>query len=386
MDNRIGAVVARERKALGLTQEELARRLGVTKAAVSKWELGQSMPDTALLPSIAAQFALSIDELFDWRAHLTDAEIETCAQTAREKLAADASQGATYVRMRAREHRSCWKLLVRLASELLSAANHVAFGICQDAPDDERAQERARETMCALAGDAHSLCEPVLDGCSDAELMADATRVCAASSVLTGKPTEAIAWLTPLYQAQTHRVGTELASAQLAAGEQEEAAATLAACVTASALELTSLAGTLLTRAASATEVAAYVHAMEAIDRAFDLSHRSAPTLPAMHIAAATIMNTLGDDAAALELLERAAGEVCALGNGRIPENPLGNRVASNMLPAITDDEALAHMRESASYARYPEAARHMILDARLWGALAQSPEYAALAKRLDAE
>lgn len=154
MDNRIGAVVARERKALGLTQEELARRLGVTKAAVSKWELGQSMPDAALLPSIAAQFALSIDELFDWRAHLTDAEIETCAQTAREKLAADASQGATYVRMRAREHRSCWKLLVRLASELLSAANHVAFGICQDAPDDERAQERARETMCALAEDA----------------------------------------------------------------------------------------------------------------------------------------------------------------------------------------------------------------------------------------
>ena len=105
-----------------------------------------------------------------------------------------------------------------------------------------------------------------------------------------------------------------------------------------------------------------------------------------MHIAAATTMNTLGDDAATLELLERAADEVCALGNGHIPENPLGDRTASNMLPAITDDEALAHMRESASYARYPEAARHMILDARLWGALAQSPEYAALAKRLDAE
>ena len=72
MDNRIGAVVARERKALSLTQEELARRLGVTKAAVSKWELGQSMPDAALLPSIAAQFALSIDELFDWRCRNRD--------------------------------------------------------------------------------------------------------------------------------------------------------------------------------------------------------------------------------------------------------------------------------------------------------------------------
>lgn len=386
MDNRMGAVIAHERKTLGLTQEELAHRLGVTKAAVSKWELGQSMPDAALLPSIAAQFAVSIDELFDWRAHLTDAEIEASAQAARKKLAANVSEGAAYVRMRAREHRSCWSLLVRLASELLSAANHVALDTCRDAPDDERAQERTRATMHALAEEARSLCEQILDGCEDPELTADATRVCAASYVLTSSPAEAIAQLMPLYQAQTHRVGTELASAQLAAGQQEEAVATLGACVTASALELTSLAGTLLTRAASVTEVNAYVHAIEALDRAFDLSHRSAPTLPAMHIAAATVTNLLDDDAATLELLRRAADEVRALSDGRVPENPLGNRTTSSMLPTISDDEALARMRESASYANYPETARQTILDPRLWGTLAQTFGYAALSKQLDAE
>lgn len=47
MDTRvnIGRTVARERRRRGVTQEELAAHLGVSKAAVSKWELGQSLPD-----------------------------------------------------------------------------------------------------------------------------------------------------------------------------------------------------------------------------------------------------------------------------------------------------------------------------------------------------
>ena len=36
MDNRIGAVVARERKALGLTQEELAQLVGASRETVNK--------------------------------------------------------------------------------------------------------------------------------------------------------------------------------------------------------------------------------------------------------------------------------------------------------------------------------------------------------------
>lgn len=57
-------VIVRYRKELGLTQEGLAQKLGVTNQAVSKWESGQSCPDIALLPQIADLFGISIDGLF----------------------------------------------------------------------------------------------------------------------------------------------------------------------------------------------------------------------------------------------------------------------------------------------------------------------------------
>lgn len=70
----IGRTIARERRRAGATQEALAAHLGVSKAAVSKWELGQSLPDVSLLPRIAAYFSLTLDELFDWRDELTSEE------------------------------------------------------------------------------------------------------------------------------------------------------------------------------------------------------------------------------------------------------------------------------------------------------------------------
>ena len=57
-------IIVKYRKALGLTQEGLAQRLGVTNQAVSKWESGQSCPDLALLPLLADLFGITIDELF----------------------------------------------------------------------------------------------------------------------------------------------------------------------------------------------------------------------------------------------------------------------------------------------------------------------------------
>ncbi len=51
------------RKQKGLTQEELAKELGVTNQAVSKWESGQCCPDIQLLPDMAKLFEVSVDEL-----------------------------------------------------------------------------------------------------------------------------------------------------------------------------------------------------------------------------------------------------------------------------------------------------------------------------------
>ena len=57
-------IIVRYRKNLGLTQEALAQRLGVTNQAVSKWEAGQSCPDIALLPALADIFGITLDQLF----------------------------------------------------------------------------------------------------------------------------------------------------------------------------------------------------------------------------------------------------------------------------------------------------------------------------------
>ncbi len=52
------------RKKCGLTQEELAEKLGVSFQAISKWERAKSAPDIFFLPTIADLFGCCIDELF----------------------------------------------------------------------------------------------------------------------------------------------------------------------------------------------------------------------------------------------------------------------------------------------------------------------------------
>lgn len=56
--------ISRLRRQKGMTQEQLANRLGVTSQAVSKWEKAQSCPEITLLPLLADLFHISVDELF----------------------------------------------------------------------------------------------------------------------------------------------------------------------------------------------------------------------------------------------------------------------------------------------------------------------------------
>ena len=62
-DRTLGAAIARLRKERGLTQLELARQMGVTDKAVSKWERDLSCPDIASIPRLAEFFGVSADEL-----------------------------------------------------------------------------------------------------------------------------------------------------------------------------------------------------------------------------------------------------------------------------------------------------------------------------------
>lgn len=61
---KIGAFIAQRRKALKLTQAQLADRLGVTDKAVSKWETGRCLPDAALIEDVCLSLDITVHEFF----------------------------------------------------------------------------------------------------------------------------------------------------------------------------------------------------------------------------------------------------------------------------------------------------------------------------------
>lgn len=56
--------IKERRESLGLTRVQIADRLGVSRVAVRKWELGMAMPNADKLPALADALHCSIDALF----------------------------------------------------------------------------------------------------------------------------------------------------------------------------------------------------------------------------------------------------------------------------------------------------------------------------------
>jgi len=71
----IARAIINKRKEKGITQEELANYIGVSIAAVSKWETSQSYPDISLLPQLAAYFNISIDDLMGYEPQMLKKDI-----------------------------------------------------------------------------------------------------------------------------------------------------------------------------------------------------------------------------------------------------------------------------------------------------------------------
>lgn len=59
----LGMMISSLRKEKGMTQLELAEKMGVTDKAVSKWERDLSFPDINSIPKLAEIFEISVDEL-----------------------------------------------------------------------------------------------------------------------------------------------------------------------------------------------------------------------------------------------------------------------------------------------------------------------------------
>lgn len=80
---KTGRLIYEARNAAGLSQQELAEKLHITRTTISKWENGRGLPDISLLESLGDCLGLSVTELI----HGERNPVETGAeQTAREVL------------------------------------------------------------------------------------------------------------------------------------------------------------------------------------------------------------------------------------------------------------------------------------------------------------
>ena len=60
---KIGEFIAAKRKEKGLTQLQLAEKLNITDRAVSKWENGRSLPDSAIMLDLCRELGISVNDL-----------------------------------------------------------------------------------------------------------------------------------------------------------------------------------------------------------------------------------------------------------------------------------------------------------------------------------
>lgn len=113
------------RKEMGITQEQVAQYVGVSKAAVSKWETGLSYPDITLLPKLATFFNLSIDSLLGYEPQMTKENIQKLYAQLAEKFSVQPfSDVQQEIEDYVKEYYSCFPLLIELAVLYLNYHKH----------------------------------------------------------------------------------------------------------------------------------------------------------------------------------------------------------------------------------------------------------------------
>ena len=116
---QINEVIKEKRKALDMTQEQVAAYLGVTAPAVHKWEKGISLPDVAILPALARLLKIDLNTLFSFEQDLTDAEINLFCNDVISKIQTEGyNAGFTLSKEKIQEYPNCEKLIFHIASLL----------------------------------------------------------------------------------------------------------------------------------------------------------------------------------------------------------------------------------------------------------------------------
>lgn len=201
---RFAAIFTQKRKQLNVTQEDIARYVGISRAAVSKWEKGQSYPDISLLPRLAAYFNVSIDDLLGYEPQMTKQGIMTTyADFAAKFTKLPYEEVDQQIEALVEEFYSCFPLLLKMAQLYVNYFNL--------APNKEEATQKIQ-----------CLCIRVKEFSGDYKLVNEATMMEALSYILQGEPQKVLALLGEDAKVQ---LGAEqlIATAQTMLGQTDKA-------------------------------------------------------------------------------------------------------------------------------------------------------------------
>ncbi|WJE55517.1 helix-turn-helix transcriptional regulator (plasmid) [Bacillus cereus] len=164
-----------KRREKGITQDELATYIGVTKASVSKWETSQSYPDITFLPQLAIYFNISIDELIGYAPQMTQDDIKKLYHRLAFNFAEKPfDEVMAECRTIIKKYYSCFPLLLQMA--VLYANHHMLVA------DSEKRIETLEEAV--------NLCVRVKTESEDVSLAKDAVSLEATCYLMLQKPQE----------------------------------------------------------------------------------------------------------------------------------------------------------------------------------------------------
>lgn len=199
--------IARLRREKGLTQEDLANYIGVSKASVSKWETGQSYPDITFLPQLATLFNISIDELMGYEPQMSMEDIRKLYVKLSAGFASEPfDEVLDSCREIVKKYFSCFPLLFHIGALLVNN--------CMEAGD--------REKTLSVLSEAKKLFVRVKTESEDAELVQMALNMEACCDLMMGDPNEVIG----LLEGTSHKILSSeslLASAYRMLGKSKEA-------------------------------------------------------------------------------------------------------------------------------------------------------------------
>ena len=143
----LGRTIKSCRKKCGLTQEQVATAVGVSKPAVSKWESGSAYPDITLLAPLARLFGTTVDNLLAYNLLLSENEIdEITSEFERTRSTSGWDKAMAYAEDQLHQYPNVYGLKVSIAQSYFQCAI-----LATDTAYQEKAISRSFELLQQVA-------------------------------------------------------------------------------------------------------------------------------------------------------------------------------------------------------------------------------------------